>query len=173
MLVYGIDFTYVLLLVDDNKFHIYEVPAIKKWFPLMLEKASRFHWHCIKDNPPQPEKYDDVIKLFPELKDKAIYVTGERAAIAEQMKAEKKKLLEKMRKYQKRIEDINDAAGLLMGENKFLYNGETSKKIFQQVFIQDQFNMIHPSTIQKNAPDAFDILNEKGLIKKSDRRYVR
>lgn len=173
MFVYDIDMTYVLLLVDDNKFHIYEVPAIRKWFPLMLEKASRFLWHCKNDKPPQPEKYDDIKKLFPEIQDKAVYVTGERAVIAEQMKTEKKKLLSKTKKLQKRIDDINDAAGLLMGENKFLYNGETSKKIFQQVIIKDQLNVIHPSTIQKNAPDAFDILNKKGLIKKSDRRYVR
>lgn len=173
MLIYDIDFTYVLLLVDDNKFHIYEVPAIKKWFPLMLEKASQFLWCCKNDKPPQPEKYDDIKKLFPEIKDKAVYVTGEKAIVAEQMKAEKKKLQAKMKKYQKRIDDINNAAGLLMGENKFLFNGETSKKLFQQVITKDQYNMIHPSAIQKNAPNAFKILEEKNLINKSDRRYVR
>ena len=173
MLCYDIDLTFVLLLVDDNKFHIYEVPAIKKWFPLMLEKASRFIWHCKKDKPPQPEKYSDIEKLFPEIKDKAIYVTGERAIIAEQMKIEKKKLQSKIKKYQSRIDDIKDAAGLLMGENKFLFNGETGKKIFQQVITKDQYNMIHPSTIAKLAPDAYNILKEKRLIKKSDIRYVR
>lgn len=173
MLCYDIDMTYVLLLIDDNKFHIYEVPAIKKWWPLMLEKASRFIWHCKKDKPPQPEKYNDIEKLFPEIKDKAIYITGERAAIAEQMKNEKEKLQKKIKKYQKRIDDINNAAGLLMQDSKFLFNGETSKKLFQQVIIKDQYNMIHPSTIQKNAPKAFKLLNDKGLLKKSDRRYVR
>ena len=173
MLVYDIGLTYVLLLVDDNKFHIYEVPAIKKWFPLMLEKASRFIWHCQKDKPPKPEKYSDIEKLFPEIKDKAVYVTGERAVIAEQMKAEKKKLQIKIKKYQSRVDDIKDAAGLLMGENKFLYNAETGKKIFQQVITKDQYNMIHPSTILKQAPEVFKILEEKGLINKSDRRYIR
>lgn len=173
MLCYDINLTYVLLLIDDNKFHIYEVPAIKKWFPLMLEKASKFLWHCEKDKPPQPEKYSDIEKLFPGIKDKAIYITGERAIIAEQMKAEKKKLQSKIKKYQRRIDDINDAAGLLMQENKFLFNGETSKKIFQQVIIKDQYNPIHPSTIQKNDPVSFDRLTKLGLIKKSDRRYIR
>jgi len=173
MLVYDIDFTYVLFLIDDNKFHIYEVPAIKKWFPLMLEKASRFLWHCQKDKPPQPEKYNDVKKLFPEIFDRAIYVIGEKAIITEQMKDEKKKLQSKIKKYQKRIDDINDAAGLLMSDSKYLYNGETGKKLFQQVIIKDQYNMIYPSTIEKNAPNAFEILKEKGLINKSDRRYIR
>lgn len=173
MLCYDIDFTYVLLLVDDNKFHIYEVPAIKKWFPLMLEKASRFLWYCQKDKPPQPEKYDDVKKLFPEIKDKAIYVTGERATIAEQMKAEKKKLQAKIKKYQDRINDINDAAGLLMKENKFMFNGETGKKLFQQVIMKDQYNMIHPNSIKKNMPEIFSIMENNGIINKSDRRYIR
>lgn len=173
MLVYDIEFTYVLLLVDDNKFHIYEVPAIKKWWPLMLEKTSQFLWHCKKNKPPKPEKYDDIKKLFPEVKDKAIYILGEKAAIAEQMKAEKKKLQKRKSKIEKRISDINDAAGLLMGENKYLYNGETSKKIFQQVITKGQYNMIHPATIEKDAPETFKILQKKGLINKHDRRYVR
>jgi predicted phage-related endonuclease len=173
MMCYDVDLTYVLLLIDDNKFHIYQVPAYKKWFPLMLEKASDFYQHCISDTPPKPEKYDDIKKLFPEIKDKAVYVTGERAVIAETMKQEKKKLQKKIKKYQARINDINDASGLLMGENKFLYNGETGKKIFQQVISKNQYNPVHPSTILKFAPEAFRILEEKGLINKSDRRYVK
>lgn len=173
MLCYGVDLTYVLLLIDDNKFHIYQVPAYKKWFPLMLEKASDFYQHCISDTPPQPEKYDDIKKLFPEIKDKAVYVTGERAIIAESMREEKKKLQSRMKKYQLRINDINNAASLLMGDNKFLYNGENTNKLFQQVISRDQYNMIHPSTIQKFAPEVFKILEEKGLINKSDRRYIK
>ena len=173
MLCYNIKFTYVLLLVDDNKFHIYEVPAIKKWWPLMLEKASRFLWHCKQDTPPQPEKYDDIKKLFPDVLDKAIYVTGERAIIAETMKNEKKKLESKIKKYKNRIDDIKNAAGLLMEESKYLFNGETGKKLFQQVISKDQFNPIHPSAIQKVSPEAFEMLEKKGLIKKYDRRFIR
>jgi predicted phage-related endonuclease len=173
MLCYDVDLTYVLLLIDDNKFHVYQVPAYKKWFPLMLEKASDFYQHCISNTPPKPEKYDDIKKLFPEIKDKVIYVTGERAIIAETMKEEKKKLQKKIKKYQNRVDDIKNAAGLLMGDNKFLYNGETGLKVFQQVITKDQYNMIHPSTIKKFAPEAFKILEKAGLINKSDRRYVR
>jgi hypothetical protein len=172
MLCYDIDLTYVLLLVDDNKFHIYEIPSFRKWWPLMLEKASRFLQYCQQDKPPQPEKFDDIKKLFPEVKDKAVYVTGERAVISENMKAEKKKLESKIKLYSKRIDDIKDAAGLLMEESKYLYNGETGKKLFQQVISKDQFNLIHPSTIEKQAPEAYKILVKKGLINKHDKRYI-
>jgi hypothetical protein len=173
MLCYDIDMTYVLLLVDDNKFHVYEVSAIKKWWPLMLEKASRFYNYCITDKPPQPEKYDDVKGLFPEVKDKAVYMIGEQAIIANEMLEEKKRIQEKMKRMQNRLDDINDAAGLLIGESKYLYNGETNEKLFQQVIMKDQYNMIHPSTIKKEAEEAFKILESKGLIKKSDRRFIR
>jgi len=169
---YDVDLTYVLLLIDDNKFHIYQVPAYKKWFPLMFEKASEFIWYCKNDKPPKPEKYDDIKKLFPEIYDKSIYITGEKSIIAETMKEEKKKLQQKIKKYQKRIDDINDAAGLLLGENKYLYNGETGQKIFHQVMSENQYSLIHPATIEKEAPEAFKILQKKGLIHKYDRRYI-
>ncbi|MDD5006450.1 MAG: hypothetical protein PHS93_08060 [Candidatus Omnitrophica bacterium] len=172
MLVYNVPLTYVLLLVDDNKFHVYEVPAIFKWWPLMLEKASRFYNCCITGEKPQPETFDDVKKLLPEVFDRATYITGDRAIIAEEMKAEKKSLQAKIKKYNDRIDDINDAAGLLMGDNKYLYNGETTEKIFQQVISKDQYSLIHPSTIEKQAPEEFKSLVQKGLIKKYDRRYV-
>lgn len=173
MLCYDIDMTYVLLLVDDNKFHVYEVPAIKKWWPLMIEKASYFYSCCINDTPPQPEKYDDVKGLFPEVKDKAIYMIGEQAIIAGEMLEEKKRIQKKIKQLENRLDDINDAAGLLMGESKYLYNGETNEKLFQQVIMKDQYNPIHPSTIKKEAEEAFKILESKGLIKKSDRRFIR
>ena len=172
MLIYNIAFTYVLLLVDDNKFHVYEVPAIFRWWPFMLEKASLFYNCCITGEKPQPENFDDVKKLFPDVFDRATYITGDRAIIAEEMAAEKDSLQAKIKKYSARIDDINDAAGLLMGDNKYLYNGETTEKIFQQVISKDQFALIHPSTIQKQAPEAFTIIEKSGLIKKYDRRYV-
>jgi len=172
MLVYNIHLTYVLLLVDDNKFHVYEVQAIPKWWPLMLEKASRFYNCCITGEKPQPETFDDVKKLLPEVFDRATYITGDRAIIAEEMKAEKKAMQAKIKKYNDRIDDINNAAGLLMGDNKYLYNGETTEKIFQQVISKDLLPMIYAGTIEKQAPEEFTSLVQKGLIKKYERRYV-
>lgn len=173
MLCYNVDLTYVLLLIDDNKFHIYKVPAYKKWWPLMLEKAHQFYLCCLNDKPPKPEKYDDIKSLFPEIKDCATYLTGERAVIAEEMQVERKKLKKKIKRYQQRIDDINNAAGLLMHDSKFLYNGETGQKLFQQVISENQYSLIHPSTIEKFAPEIFKALKEKGLIKTHDRRYIR
>lgn len=173
MLCYDVNLTYVLLLIDDNKFHIYTVPAIKKWWPLMLEKAHQFYLCCKNDIPPKPEKYEDIKSLFPEIKDCATYVTGERAIIAEEMQVERKKLKKKIKRCQQRVDDINNAAGLLMHDSKFLYNGETSQKLFQQVISENQYNMIHPSTIKKEAPEIFKALKDKGLIKTHDRRYIR
>jgi len=172
MFVYDLNLTYVLLLVDTNRFFVYEVPAIKKWWPLILEKVSYFYNCCKNDTPPQPEKYSDVSKLFPDVYDRALYVTGERATIIEEMRAEKKSLQKKIKKYESRIDDINNAAGILMQDNKYLYNGETGERIFQQVISNNQFNLISPVTIEKQAPDAYKILNEKGLIKTHNRRFI-
>lgn len=172
MLVYNVNLTYVLLLVDDNKFHVYEVPAIKKWWPFMLEKAANFVRCCETDTPPQPENYDDVKKLFPEVFDRSIYITGEQSVIAREMKHELKTLSKKKKQIENRIDDIKNAAGLLMGDNKYLYDGETGDKLFQQVISEKNQALIHPSTIKKNCPEAYKLLEESGSIKFYDKRCV-
>lgn len=132
MLCYGVDLTYVLLLVDDNQYFEFKIPAFKKWFPFLLEKASRFYNYCINMEQPPPEKKEDVYDMFSDLKDKAVYVTGDRAIIGYDMRMRKKHLQKLIKKYRSEVDDINDSAVLLMGENKFLYNGETGDKLFSQ-----------------------------------------
>ena len=168
MLVYGVNLTYVLLLVDDNKFYQYKIPAIKKWHPMMIEKASRFINLCKTGEEPTPEKKEDVFDMFDRLKDSAVYVTGDRSLIAQDMKRQKKILKKRIARDKKELEDINDSAVLLMQDNKFLYDGETGQKLFSQSFYKT-WGMIH-----KNSMDDEDIKKyiERGILKENDVRKV-
>ena len=168
MLCYGILKTIVLLMVD-NEIYTFEIPAFQKWWPIMIEKASRFYQHCITGEVPPPEKKEDVFGMFDTLKDKAVYVTGDRALIAEAMKIENKKIKANIKRLKARGDDIEDAAVLLMGENKYLFNGETATKLFSQTLIKDQWGMIHP-----NRMDEEDIKKylERGDLKKHNTRRV-
>lgn len=168
MLCYGINLTYVLLLVDDNQFFRYEIPAFKKWWPYLIEKASVFMNHCINDTTPPPEKKEDIFGLLNDLKDQAVYVTGERALIAEDMKARKKHLKSLAKKYKDEITDIDNAAALLMAENKFLYNGETGDKVFSQSKYS-QYGLISPNGLTEEDRDKYEKL---GIVKKIDIRKV-
>lgn len=168
MMCYGIDLTYVLLLVDDNQFFRYEIPAFKKWWPFLLEKASRFINYCVNDETPPPEKKEDVFSILSDLKDSAIYVSGDRALIAEDMKARKKFLMNRMKKDKMSVSDINDAAALLMGENKYLFNAETAGKVFSQSKYQ-QYGLISPNGLTEEDRLKYEKL---GIVKKIDIRKV-
>ena len=168
MICYGVDLAYVLLLVDDNQFFRYRIPAFKKWWPFMIEKASRFLNYCINDEMPPPEKKEDVFDIFDEVKDSAVYVSGDRALILEDMKARKKHLGKVKKKAVQEIEDINDAATLLMGDNRFVYSAETSSKLFSQS-LSKGFTMVHKSKMDKEDAEKY---TERGLITEYDNRKV-
>lgn len=163
----------VVLLIDDNKLHIYEVQARPHWYPKMIEIASRYMW-CVKnDRPPIPKNFGDIKKLFPEVYNRTTYVTGEKAVLCREMVEERKRHKKIIKRHQKKVDDIDDALSLMIGDNKLLFDGETMDKLCTQVLSKDQYTMIHPSTIQKECPEAFTLLNEKGLITTHDRRYIR
>lgn len=168
LMIYKVNFAYVLLLVDDNVYIQYKIPAIKKWFPIMLEKASVFYNQCITGERPQPEKKEDVFDQFKSIFDKAVFVVGERALMAEKMREEKKRLKKLVKKYKDHINDINDATALLMGDHKFLFNGETSQKLFSQsCYSQD--GMFHPSKLDE---EDYEKYKKRGLIKENLIRKV-
>lgn len=163
----------VVLLVDDNKMHIYEVKAKPHWYPKMIELASRYMW-CVKnDKPPIPKHFGDIKKIFPEVTDLTTYITGDKAILARQMKEERIRLKKIVKRYDKRIKDINDAFSLLIGGNKMLIDGETMEKICTQIVSKNQYNPIFPSAIKKEFPDIYDKLLEAGKIKFHDKRYIR
>lgn len=167
MLCYGLSLWYVVLLVD-NKIYTYKIPAFRKWFPIMIEKASRFYNCCITGEMPPPEKKEDVFAINDSLLDKAVYVIGERAVIGEAMSAEKKKLRARIKRDKARIEDIDDGAVLLMGDNKQLFNGETAKKLFSQS-VWEQYDPISPTALTDEDRKKYEDL---GIVHKGERRRV-
>jgi hypothetical protein len=174
MMIYDIDFTYIVLLIDDNKFYVYPVPAIRKWWAPMMEKAARFHWHVINEKLPKPESFDDVKTVLPDVEEKAAYVVGERATMAVAMKEEYSRYKKLIKKYESAVDDIKDAAALLMGDSKWLYNGETGEKLFTQIYTQGVEKPLFPSSLKGGEYEfLYSMLESKGLIGTYDRRYVR
>ncbi len=167
MLCYNVNLTYVLLFCD-NQYFCYKIPAYRKWWPLLLEQASVFYNQCKTGEEPTPEKKEDVFSMFPELKDRASFVTGIAANIAEDMKAEKKKLGRLIKKYKAKRDDINDAAGLLLRDNRYLYNGETGQKLFSQSKYMKQ-GSISPKDLEENDRIKYEKL---GIIKPHEERRI-
>lgn len=174
LFIYDVDLCFVMLLIDDNKFYIYPVPSIRKWWPVMIEKASRFHWHVENGKIPPPENYDDIRRILPEVEDKAAYVVGEKATMAAAMKAEYDRYGKLIKKYEGAKADIKDAAALMMGDSKWLYNGETGEKLFTQVFTPGVEKPLFPSSLKGGEFEfLYEMLESKGLIGTYDRRFIR
>ncbi len=168
MLCYNVFETIILLMVD-NEIYTFIIPAFRKWWPIMIEKASKFYNHCINETVPPPEKKEDVFGMFDNLKDKAVYVTGDRALISEDMSIERKKIKSMIKRLEARKDDIENAAVLLMGENKYLFNGETAQKLFSQTLVKDQWNQVHPNSMD---PEDVEKYIARGILKKHDTRRV-
>lgn len=171
-LTYDVDDGFVWLLLDDNDFHEWKVKSRRELWPQMIEAASKF-MYCLKTGKtPPPVSKSDVFSIFPEAKEQAAYVVGEQALVAEAMRDQRNDNKRRIKRLEGINDDIENALMLLHGENRYLYNGDTAKIISKQVYSPGQLSTLHPSTIAKEAPDAYEILKAKELIKTHDKRYL-
>lgn len=168
--VYDIQAADVCALIDTNNYMQFSTPGDIKIQVKLIEIGSRFMRCLVKDIPPTPKTFGDIGKLFPEIKNNRLTVMGEKAVIAwdikDQLKAERKK----KKKSQEKIDDYTNSLGLLMGDNK-----ELADELGEKICSQSKYStltMIHPSTIKKECPEAFELLEKVGIIKKHDVRRI-
>ena len=169
-LCYGVIQSDVAALIDTNKFSTYQVDGNVKLQAKLIEIGSRFMYCLVNDIAPTPRTFGDIKKLFPEINDNRLTIMGEQAAIAWDIKERLKKAKAKMKAGKNEKEDLENALALLIGENVELAD-EMGNKICSQSKWQ-QFNMLSPKKVKESCPEAYDMLDEVGLITKGERRKL-
>ena len=172
LMCYDIDKAYVNLLVDDNVYYEYKVPAMRAWWPKLLEKADRFKWHVDNKRVPKPEKASDVFDIWGEVEDTIKYVTGLEALMFTKMKDDIKNLGKMSKIIDSKVKDIKDAAAIMMKENKYMFNAETGQKLFTQVSFEKAPANIGLKKVKEVFPDIYDKIIADEMVKSSKVRYV-
>jgi predicted phage-related endonuclease len=170
MLCYGIDQTYVSVMIDTGQHRLYgPIQAHKKTQEKILALAERFWWYVEKDTPPKPETWKDVIKLNPVLdKESKTVISGPELIKVEEMKERAKMLREKEKEIKKEMEDIKNAIGLVIGKNKYLESptGDSLANASESTryFLKDYKNMSKTRLTR---------MIKDGFINKTDSRTLR
>lgn len=169
MFVYGVDRAYVCALIDTGDYREYgPIHANKKVQEQCLALAERF-WRCVEEDiPPEPKTWEDVQILFPEQRDTTAIVSGEREAEVRQMLYEYHRAKEAIKQYSKKVDDIKNALGLLLGENSIL--SAPDGEILAKSYGKSREN-IQLSKIKKEAPELYEQL--KPFMRVTSWREIR
>jgi hypothetical protein len=134
MLCYGIDQTYVSVMIDTGQHRLYgPIAAHKKTQEKILALCERFWYHVEKDEPPKPELWKDILKLNPILdKQNKTVISGPELIKVEDMKERAKILREKKKKIDEELKDLKNAVGLIINKNAYLESatGDSLAKAF-------------------------------------------
>lgn len=162
MLSSGIPVGGVSLLADTANYREYgPVVADPRTQEKCLALAERFWWHVEHDTPPKPETWEDVVSLFPEVRETTAMVGGEHEIEAREMAAEYKTLGGQIKKLEDRREDIKAAFGVWMGANKLLTTAEGEKLATQGEVSSEYFDV---KKLRTDKPEDYEKLKAQGFI---------
>ena len=162
---YGIEKAYVSVLIDGWDHRIYgPIQANNKVQSECLALALRF-WRLVESKtPPAPDTWEDVCLLYPERKPETAMISGDEENKVNKMLAEYKKMKERIKEIEAKKQEIYNAIGILLGENKYLFNASGDK-------IASSFEKSKHSISYKNAlkekPKLIEELEKGGFIKHS------
>lgn len=168
---YGIDVAGVSVLIDTGNYAEYG-PIIAD--PRMQEKclalADRFWQHVTNDTPPKPETWNDVCKLYPEIKETTAMIGGAEESRVREMVARKKSLVKRQKQILDEIADMKNAIGVQLQGNKILTasDGEVFAKASER-----SKESIALKPLISGRPDLYETLKVEGFVKKSEWREVR
>lgn len=126
-----------------------------------LALAERFWWHVQHDTPPKPETWEDVVSMFPAVRETTAMVGGEHETEAREMAAEYKTLGAQIKKLEDRREDIKSAFGVWMGANKLLTTAEGEKLATQGEVSSEYFDL---KKLRAEKPETYEALKAEGFI---------
>lgn len=153
----------------DGVFKLYTVASHKKNQEKILATCEKF-WRCVeKDEPPKPESWKDVVKIFPniDIESKTV-LGGEELEKIEKAKDRKKYLSNRIKKHEAEIDDIKKGVGIAMGESKYLESSEGIK--LGSVSDIVKFTLKNYKDMD---PERFNKLKEDGFINESKFRTLR
>lgn len=170
MLCYDIPEAHVAVLIDTGDYREYSGRADPRTQEKLLALAERF-WRCVEtDTPPKPETWADVQLLWPDTEDASSMVGGETEMKAREMVERYHRLSESAKSIEDERQEIKDALGILMGENKILTTAEGIRLASSWTVASEYAS---PAKIKEKLPDVYERLASEGLITKSERRDLR
>lgn len=159
-------------LINTNDYREYG-PVISD--PRTQEKclalAERFWWHVEHDQAPKPETWADVQDMFPQPKETTAMISGEEELIARKMLEQWQKLSKGAKRIEAKKDDIKNALGLMIGENKVLTTAEGTK--LASSWTQNAAPSVNLKRLEEEYPDVFRELWEKEIIKQGEFRQLR
>lgn len=168
----GIETGGLSVLINTNDYReygpIYSDPRTQE---KCLALAERFWWHVEHDEPPKPETWADVQDLFPQPKETTAMISGEDELIARKMIAQWHKTGKAMKRLSAKRDDIKNALGLMIGDNKVLSTPEGEK--LASSWTQKNPVSINIKRIESEFPKVYTAMWENGIISQSERRELR
>lgn len=161
----------VATLINTNDYREYSplVPS-KHVIEQCLALAERFMWHVVHDEPPMPETWADISAMFPEPTDTTAVVGGEEEDAARLMIAKYHRSRAAIKNHEARCDDIKNALGLWVGENKVLTMSDGTK-LASTWSVTGEYAKIE--RIRTELPEVYEDLVERGIITKVPRRELR
>jgi predicted phage-related endonuclease len=136
-----------------------------------LALAERFWWHVEHDEPPKPETWADVQDIFPSPKETTAMVSGEDELVARKMVAQWHKTGKAIKRLSAKRDDIKNALGLMIGENKVLSTPEGVK--LASSWTQKNPASIDIKRVEAEFPEVYAAMWENKVISQTKRRELR
>lgn len=171
-LVYGIEVADVAALINTNDYREYgPVLADPRTQEKCLALAERFWWHVERDEPPKPENWEDVRKLFPQVQPTTAMIAGDAELAARQMKERAERMRRAMARMQARLDDMKNAVGLLIGGNSVLATAEG--QVLAKAWETGRWYAHEIKKLEQTEPDLVKKLVDGGYLSRSEWRELR
>jgi predicted phage-related endonuclease len=171
-LVYGIEDITVRALLDSVFESRHEFKANRKIQEKLMLVADNFLWHVKHDKPPSPTSSKEVVDMYDNVQNKTLLVGGNEEKELRQYFEEKKRWQAVAKKAKKEIEANKAALAIKLADKQYLQtpNGDI---LAQRVIKKATYPTVGVQKILDNAPEAFEILNNAGLIpEKKGTEYI-
>lgn len=175
MLCYGAHSAGVSLLADTAEYAEFgpgqpDVTTQEK----ILALAERFWWHVEHDEPPKPETWQDVISIWPTAQDTAAtypleYQLDDRHTLLDMLR-ERERLAARQKADKARLNEIKNAVGILVNENRVLQTPEGYT--LATTYTTEREN-ISTKQLREYYPDFYARLVADGIITTSESRQLK
>ncbi len=163
---------WVALLADTNNYAAYgPIVADPRTQEKCLALAERFIWHVRNDQEPKPETWADVQAMFPRPQQTTAMVSGEAEIAARRMCERKERIDAAQGRLKKKLEDMKNAMGLLIGANAVLATAEG--EVLAKSWEAGRWNLREAKKLEQADPELFAALKEKGYVSRSEWRELR
>ena len=158
----------VAVLINTSDYREYgPITRNEKLIEKLLLLADRFYWHVTTDTEPTPATWQDVRRVYPNIKPAQCMIGGDMAAVAWSLKEKKDKIDLAIKRLEEKKDECRNALALLIGGNAELIDDNGEKIVSQYLVNRETVSL---ADIKKNA---WLYSRVKKYIKKSQVRILR